>query len=175
MRTINYISNIIVPIIIVTTIFYGMKKNVDIFDTFLDGVKEGLKIGIKILPTLIGLFLLIDILRESGIIDIINRKLKPMLEVVNFPSEILPLALLRPISGSGTIAIAKDIMERYGVDSMIGIMSSVIMGSTETTFYIITLYLGSVKVKKTRGILIGALAADLVGIITSVIICHIMT
>lgn len=175
MRIINYISNIAMPIIILLIIIYGLKEKNKVFDTFLDGAKEGIEITLGIFPTLIGLFVAIGALRSSGILDIIIYFLTPLLNVIHFPSELMPLAMLRPISGSSSIAVATDIMKNYGVDSTLGVMASVIMGSTETTLYTIAIYTSCVKVKKTRGILVAALIGDVVGIITSVVVCRILS
>ena len=129
----------------------------------------------NILPTLIGLFVAIGALRNSGILDIIIRIITPLLNVIQFPSEIMPLAMLRPISGSGSIAVATDIMKTYGVDNSIGMMASVIMGSTETTLYTIAVYTSCVKIKKTRFVLVASLIADIVGMLVSVGICRILS
>ena len=145
------------------------------FDVFLEGAKEGLQIVVNIFPTLLGLFLSINILRTSGIIDAFTNLVLPFLNLLKIPSEILPLALLRPISGSASMAVATDIMTNYGVDSLIGLMSSTIMGSTETTLYTIALYTSAIKVKKARFVLIAALLADFVGMLTSVIFWRIMS
>ena len=134
-----------------------------------------IKIIINIFPTLIGLFLAVGTLRSSGVIDIVINFLEPILNLINFPSEIMPLAILRPISGSSSIAIATDIMKQFGVDSQIGMMASVIIGGTETTLYTIAVYSSSVKIKKTRFVLIVALTADIVGIITSVVVCRFLS
>ena len=146
-----------------------------IVDIFLDGAKEGVSIVFNIFPTLIGLFFAIGALRSCGIIDAIIHLLTPIFNFVKFPTEILPLAFIRPISGSASIAVATDIMKNFGVDSNIGIIASVIMGSTETTVYTIAIYTSSIGVKKTRFVLWAALIADLVGITTSIIICHILS
>ena len=124
---------------------------------------------------MIGLFLAVGALRSSGVIDIAIKLVEPLLNIVNFPTEIMPLALLRPISGSSSIAVATDIMKNFGVDSQIGIMAAVIMGATETTLYTIAVYSSSVKIKKTRFVLIAALTADIVGIITSIIVCRFLS
>ena len=171
MQIINFISSLAMPLVILIIIFYGVIEKNKIFDDFLDGAKDGLMIVINILPTLIGLFLAIGALRNSGVLDIIIRIVTPLLNVLNFPSELMPLAMLRPISGSGAIAVATDIMKTYGVDNMIGMMASTIMGSTETTIYTIAIYTSCVKIKKTRGILFAALTADVIGILISVMIC----
>lgn len=171
MELINFISNVAMPLIILIIIVYGLIERNKVFDTFLDGAKEGLEIVFSIFPTLVGLFVAIGALRSSGIIDALVQILKPVLNVLSFPGEIVPLALLRPISGSSSIAVATDIMKNYGVDSKIGLIASVIMGSTETTLYTIAVYTSSIGIKKTKFTLIAALTADFVGIITSVIVC----
>ena len=175
MNLINYMSNVAVPATILIIIVYGLIEKQQVFDVFLEGAKEGLQIIINIFPTLLGLFLSINVLRASGIIDAITNIALPILNLLKMPPEILPLAILRPISGSASMAVATDIMAKYGVDSLIGLMSSTIMGSTETTLYTIALYTSAVKIKKTRFVLIAALLADFVGMLTSVIFWRIMS
>ena len=172
---INYISNSAIPIIIALIIFYGVKEKAKVFDTFLDGAKDGLEIVIKMFPTLLGIFLAIGVLRSSGVINGIVSLITPLTNFLEIPSSIVPLALLRPISGSASMAIAVDIMQNYGVDTLTGLITSTIMGSTETTFYTIAVYTSAVGIKKTRGILIAALAADVAGIVASVVICRILS
>ena len=173
-NVINYISSAAIPVMILIIILYGLKEKNNVFDTFLDGAKEGIEIVFKLFPTLIGIFLAVGALRSSGLIDFIVGLLSPVVEFLKFPSEIMPLALLRPISGSASMAVAVDIMQNYGVDTLTGIISSTIMGSTETTFYTIAIYTSCVGIKKTRGILFAALAADIAGMATSTIICQIL-
>lgn len=175
MKIINFVSNLAMPLIILMIIIYGLKEKNKVFDTFLEGAKEGIETTFSIFPTLIGLFVAIGALRNSGVLDLIINVVNPILSVIHFPSELMPLAMLRPISGSSSIAIATDIMKNCGVDSNIGIMASTIMGSTETTLYTIAIYTSCVKIKKTRFILIAALAADIVGILTSVVVCRILS
>lgn len=172
MKLIFFISNLAMPLIILLIIIFGMQERKNVFDLFLEGAKEGIKIILNILPTLVGLFVAIGALRSSGILDYINYIVNPILNILYFPSELMPLALLRPISGSSSIAIATDIMKNYGVDSKLGNIASTIMGSTETTIYTIAIYTSSIKVKKTRCILLAALCADFVGIITSIVVCN---
>lgn len=174
-NVINYLSNIAVPGIIILIIIYGLKEKNKVFDTFLIGAKEGIEIVFKMFPTLIGIFLAIGALRSSGVIDFIVDLMSPLVELLKIPSEVMPLALLRPISGSASMAVAVDIMQNYGVDTLIGLISSTIMGSTETTFYTIAIYTSCVGIKKTRGILVAALAADIAGMIASSVICRIMS
>ena len=170
-KFIEFFSNIAMPLMIIIIVLYGVIERKKVFDIFLDGAKEGIDVVFNIFPTLVGLFVAIGALRSSGIIDLAVNFLTPFLNFINFPTEILPLALIRPISGSSSIAVATDIMKNFGVDSNIGLIASVIMGSTETTVYTIAVYTSSIGIKKTRFVLWAALIADFVGIITSVIVC----
>ena len=172
MKIINYISIIAMPVVILIIIIEAVKEKKSVFDIFLKGATDGVEITLKIFPTLIGLFVAIGMLRSSGILDFITKMISPILALIQFPGEVVPLALLRPISGSASLAVATDIIKNNGVDSFVGILASVIMGSTETTLYTIAVYTSLVKIKNTRGILIAALAADLTGIIVSLLICN---
>ena len=174
MQFVNYVSSLAMPSIILIIVVYGIVEKIKIFDVFLEGAKDGIEIVISIFPTLIGLFVAIGALRSSGILDFIISIVSPILNKINFPTEIMPLALIRPISGSSAIAVATDIMKNYGVDSKFGLMSAVIMGSTETTFYTIAVYSASVGIKKTRFVLIASLVADFVGIFVSVFVCNVI-
>ena len=175
MNFINYISNISIPIIIIIILLYGLMEKKNVFDIFLKGVKDGAKMVISIFPTLIGLFLAINALSSSGILDYIIYLLTPILDILNIPSEIMPLAILRPISGSGSMAIATELMKKFGVDSMLGLITATIMGATETTLYTIAVYTNSVGIKKTRFVLFASLCADITGIIASVTIWRILS
>ena len=174
-NVINYISSAAIPVVITVIILYGLKEKKKVFDIFLDGGKEGLEIVIKMFPTLVGIFLAVGALRSSGVIDLIVNLITPITNLLEIPSQIMPLALLRPISGSASMAVAVDIMQNYGVDTLTGLITSTIMGSTETTFYTIDIYTSAVGIKKTRGILIAALAADVAGMIASTVICRILS
>ena len=175
MNNINLLSNLAVPVIILLIVIYGMVERNKVFDTFLEGAKDGLAIVVNLFPTLIGLFLAVGTLRASGVLDFIINIITPVLDVINFPSEIMPLAILRPISGSSSIAVAVDIMKQFGVDSQLGIIAAVIMGSTETTLYTIAVYTSSVGIKKTRFVLVASLVADVVGMLVSVLVCRFMS
>ncbi len=175
MQIVNYLSASAIPIIILIIIFYGIKEKKKIFDIFLEGAKEGIKIVINLFPTLIGIFLAVGALRNSGILDFIINLISPITNLLKIPSQILPLAMLRPISGSASMGVAVDIMQKYGTDTTIGMITSVIMGSTETTFYTIAIYTACIKVKKIRFVLLAALLADLAGMIASVIICQVLS
>ena len=175
MELINYISTISIPLIILIITLNGILEKQNIFDTFIEGAKEGINIIIGIFPTLIGLFVAIGALRQSGVLDMVISMLSPITNIFSIPKEIMPLAILRPISGSASTAIAVDIMKIYGVDSLIGQIASTLMGSTETTIYTIAIYTSIVKIKKTRLVLLAGLIGDLVGTIASVGIWRIMS
>ena len=159
MKIVNYISTIAVPVVIIIIVIYGIADKKKVYDIFVEGATEGMSIVIKIFPTLLG---------------IITRAVSIFTNRVGFPSEVMPLAMLRPISGSASLAVATDIMKTYGVDSKIGLITSTIMGSTETTFYTIAIYTGSIGVKKIRFVLVAALIADFVGMLTSAIVWNII-
>ncbi len=174
MKIINYISIIAMPLVILIIVCEAFREKISIFDIFLKGAVEGVEISLKIFPTLIGLFFAIGMLRSSGIIDFIIKLITPILDFAHFPNEVVPLALLRPISGSASMAVATDIIKSNGVDSFVGIVAAVIMGSTETTLYTIAVYTSCVNIKNTRGVLLAALAADLTGIGVAVLVCRLL-
>lgn len=174
MNIINYISNAAIPVTIFIIIVYGLIEKKKVFDIFLDGAKEGIKIVVNMFPTLVGLFVSIGLLRTSGILDLIISIIAPIIKIFNVPDAVMPLMLLRPISGSASMAIATEIMNTYGVDTLIGLMASTIMGATETTIYTIAVYSSSVGIKNTRFVLWAALAGDVIGMFVAVIIWHIL-
>jgi len=175
MNVINKISVMAIPLTIFFIVVFAVKEKTKIFDNFIDGAKEGIEIVINLFPTLLGLFVAIGALRASGILDLIINVIAPIIKLLNIPVEIMPLVMLRPISGSAAMAIAIDMMNQYGVDTVLGKTISTIMGSTETTLYTIAIYTASVGIKKIRFVLIAALLGDIVGIATSVTICQIMS
>lgn len=162
MNIIIFLSNLAIPLIFLIILFFGIFEKKPVFDIFIEGAKEGMQIAVNIFPTLIGLFVAIGVLRSSGILDFIINLIEPITIFLGFPKEIMPLAILRPISGSASIAIGTDIMKTYGVDSKIGLIASTIMGSTETTLYTIAIYSSAVKIKKTRFVLLAALIGDFI-------------
>ena len=175
MSIINYISSAAMPIIILLIIVYGIIEKNKVYDSFVSGAKEGIEIVFSIFPTLIGIFIAVGALRSSGILDVLIQFLSPITNVFKIPSELMPLMLIRPISGSASTAVATDILTAFGVDSKIGLMASTIMGSTETTFYTIAVYTSCIGVKKIRFVLAAALIADIVGMVFSVIFWSLMS
>lgn len=162
------IGVVIVPSIIFVIIIIGYIKQVPVFDEFVIGAREGMKSLFSITPTLVGLIVSVSMLKSSGTIDILTSFLKRFCDCIHIPNEIIPLVILKPISGSGSIAILDNIFRSYGVDSIIGKISSVIMGSTETAFYAITVYFGAINIKDTRHTIICAIVADIVGVFIAI-------
>lgn len=170
MSIVNYISAIAMPMVILLIVIYGVIEKNKVYDTFLKGAKDGAKIVIRLFPTLLGIFIAVGALRTSGILDLIIGILSPIVNILKIPVEVMPLAILRPISGSASMAIATDIMANYGVDEKIGLIASTIMGSTETTLYTIAIYTSVVGIKKIRFVLIASLIADIVGMMVSILL-----
>lgn len=168
------ISAVAIPIIVLIVIIYGFYKRVDIYDTFIEGAKEGLTATVTIFPYIMAMIFAINIFINSGVIEATLSFAKSFFNVLKFPVEVIPMALLRPISGSATLSILNNIFTNFGPDSYIGRLASTIQGCTDTTFYVITLYFGSVKISKIRHALKVGLFADLVGIVASVLIVSLM-
>ena len=167
-------NNIFIPLLVLFIIIYGLIKKVEIYDVFLEGVREGLAMVLKIFPTIFALVLSVNILTKSNIIKDITHLIMPLLEFFHFPGEILPLAIMRPISGSSALILMNEIFVTYGPDSYLGRIASVIQGSSDTTIYIIGLYYASVGIKKIKYSLIVGLLADLCAVILSIIVINIL-
>lgn len=157
------------PAVLCIILVFGIIKRVPLFDTFLAGAKEGLRASVAILPALVGLMMAVAMLSASGALELFTVWVSPVADWFGLPAETLPLVLLRPISGSGSTAILTQIYDTYGADGFVGRVASVMMGSTETTFYAIAVYFGAVGVKKTRHAIPAALMADTTGYILSVL------
>ena len=155
-------------------IIYGYRKKIDVYDSFIEGSKESFSLIKNLFPTYIAMIFAINIFINSGIFNMISFFLNPLFNKINVPIEIIPLALLRPISSSASLAYLNTILSKYSPDSFIGILSSVIQGCTDTTFYIIALYFGCIGIKKIRYSLVLCLIADIIGIITSIILASIL-
>ena len=166
------ISKIILPLFIIIIIIYGIKKKVNIYDVFLDGAKEGLVTTFSIFPAIIAMIFAINIFLDSNVLYFLVGLFKPLLGGINIELEIIPMALLRPISGTASLAIMNEIFMQFGPDSFTGRLASVLQGCTDTTFYVIALYFGTVKVTKIKHALWGGLFADLVGIIMAFILTN---
>jgi spore maturation protein B len=167
---INVIANLSIPIIVGAIIIYGIYRKVPVFDDFLAGVQENISVGISILPALIALMTAIGVFKASGVLDFIIKILTPILSYIHMPPELLPQALLRPMSNSGSLVFFKETLSTYGPDSFLGRAASIMQGSSETTLYVITIYFGAVGIKNIKYTLRCALFADLVCVVTSIFI-----
>lgn len=164
----QYITKSIIPIIVVIIITYGMIKGRKVYEWFIEGAKEGLKVCLNIFPYLLAMIIAVNIFREAKLLDLLNNAISPISNIIGLPKEIIPLVLVKPLSGSGAIGIMTDILKNYGSDSYIGLIASVIMGTTETIFYTITVYFGAIQIKKIRHTLWAAVLADFIAIIVSI-------
>lgn len=160
-------SSYIIPILLVVVVASGLLKKIDVFTCFLDGAKMGLKSGIDIIPTLVAIMTVIAMFKISGGLDVLSNFLAPVFEFIGIPKEVIPLGLIRPISGSGALCLYEDIISTNHPDSFIGRCASIMMGASETTFYTVAVYYGAVNVKNIRFTLIPCLLADLTVFILS--------
>lgn len=160
-------SELAIPMFIALIMAAGLIKRVDVFSEFTDGARENLKSAFDVLPALIALMTAIGMFKASGGLEIISSAIAPITEFLGFPKECIPLALIRPVSGSGALAVFESILTEVSPDSFAGRVASVVIGSTETTFYTIAVYYGITKVKKTRHAIASSLTADLTGFILS--------
>lgn len=164
------ISNLFIPILVLTIIVYGAKKKINVYDAFVSGAKEGLPMVLSMFPPLLAMIFGINIFTSSGLIDKFFLFLKPLFILINVPLEILPIAVMRPLSGSFGLALLNDIFASYGADTYLSVLASVIQGSSDTTLYIITLYFGTIGIKKIKYALWAGLLADLATVILSLIV-----
>ncbi len=171
MGIITVISTWIIPIIILFVLLVGTLKKVPTYETFVEGGKEGIQMAISLLPFLLGMMVSIAIFRASGAMEAFVDLLSPLLHLIGVPGDIVPLAVIRPISGTAALAITTDLIREFGPDSFIGRLASTMQGSTDTTLYIITVYFGAVGIRRMGDALKVGLLADLIGIISSIIIC----
>lgn len=174
MELIGIISASLIPAIIILTIAVGLMKRVDIYSAFVSGAKDALKTVYNIFPAVSALMIAIGIFRSSGLLQFAESVFSPFLNIFDIPKEILPMALLRPLSGSGGLAILTDIIKECGADSKAGVIASVICGSTETTFYTVAVYFGAVGISNTRHTIRCALIADAVCVISGILICSLL-
>ena len=174
MQWISALSLWMIPVLILFILIYGTYKRVPTYETFVEGGKEGIKITFSIIPFLIGMMVAISIFRASGAMDAVISLIKPVLNALGVPSEVVPLALIRPISGNAALGMASDLISSYGPDSFIGRVASTIQGSTDTTLYVLTVYFGAVGIRRMGDALKVGLWADLVGIGAAIMLATIM-
>ena len=162
----------IMPTVIMLILSFGLIEKGEVYAPFVDGATDGLKTLAGIIPGIVGILVAVEMVKSSGAVEMLAHALSPVLRLIGMPSEVIPLALLRPFSGSGSLGVVNEILKTNGPDSYAGRIASVMMGSTETTFYTVALYYGVAKVKNIRHTLHAALLADFCGIIGSVIVCR---
>jgi spore maturation protein B len=163
-----------IPVFLVGIPLYGALRGVKVYETFVEGAKEGFQVGVRIIPFLVAILVAVGMLRSAGGIDLLARWLDPVLRRLGIPTEILPLAIMRPLSGSGSLGIVTELVKTHGPDSFIARLAATAYGSTETTFYVLAVYFGSVGIKKTRHAAAAGLFADLASLAASILICRIV-
>lgn len=156
-----------IPLIVTVVIIYGLLKKVNLFDVFIEGAKESVNIIFTIMPTLIGLMVAVGIIRASGTLTMLKILLEPLTNLISFPVELIPLVILRSVSSSASLGLVLDLFKEYGPDSFIGRLISIMMGCTETIFYTMSVYFMSIGIKKTRHTLLGAIIANIAGVVAS--------
>ncbi|KLV27774.1 spore maturation protein [Niallia circulans] len=174
MEIVSLISLWMIPSLIGFILLYGTFKKVPTYESFVEGGKEGIQIAFSIIPYLVGMLVSISIFRASGALEFFMSFLKPVLDFIGVPSEVAPLAIIRPISGNAALGMTSDLIATYGPDSFIGRLASVIQGSTDTTLYVLTVYFGAVGIKKMGDALKVGLLADLIGFIAAILVVTLM-
>jgi spore maturation protein SpmA len=173
-RSVDAISKLSIPLLLAMFPLYAALRRVKVYEEFVDGAKEGFEVALRIIPYLVAILVAIGMFRAAGGIDLLSKALAPLMLALGFPPDLLPMVILRPLSGSGSLGVFTELVKNFGPDSVIARMAGTIFGSTETTFYVLAVYFGSVNVKRTRYAVIAGLTGDLVGVIMSVIVCRIM-
>jgi spore maturation protein B len=160
-----------VPVLLVAIPLAGIIRKVKVYDVFIEGAKEGFDVSVKIIPFLVGILVAIGMFRGSGAMDLLMAAVRPLVAPIGFPPQLVPLAVLRSLSGSGSLAFATDLIKTHGPDSLIARMAATMYGSSETTFYVLAVYFGAVGIRRTRHAVPAALIADLVAAIAAVAVC----
>ena len=161
------LSSLVLPVLLAAVAVYGLGKGTDVYGTLTHGAEEGLRVLLRVLPALVGLLTAVNMFRASGAMECFSALCAPLMDRLGIPPETAPLMLIRPVSGSGALAVASDLMSAHGPDSYVGRVAAVMLGSTETTFYTIAVYFGSAGIYRTRHTVPAALAADLTGFLVS--------
>lgn len=170
-EVVDLISLWAIPVLLVGIPLIGMTRKVKVYETFIEGAKEGFEVAVRIIPYLVAILVAIGMFRGSGAMDMLTGALRPLLSSVGFPPELFPLAVFRSLTGSGSLALTTDVIKTYGPDSMLARTAATMYGSSETTFYVLAVYFGAVGVRKTRHAVPSALFADLVAVVASVAVC----
>ena len=168
------VSLLAIPFLLSFLPLYAALRRVPVYEEFVEGAKEGIQVALRIIPFLVAILVAVGMFRAAGGIDMLSRGLDPLFAAIGFPTELLPLVFMRPLSGSGTMGVFTELVQAHGPDSIIARMAGTVMGSTETTFYVIAVYFGSVAVRRSRHAVPAGLLADLAGVIASVVLCRIV-
>lgn len=168
------LSIVAIPVIIAAFVAYAARKKVPVYESFVAGAKGGFEVAIKIIPYLVAMLVAIGIFRASGAMEMLVKLLAPVANLIGMPPQVVPMALLRPLTGSGSLGLMADIMKKYGPDSFIGILVSTMYGSSETTFYVLAVYFGAVNIYRTRHAVAAGLIADAVGMLGALLICRLL-
>jgi spore maturation protein SpmB len=171
-RVVNAVSRLSIPFVLSAFPLYAALRRVKVYEEFVEGAKEGFEVAVRIIPYLVAILVAIGMFRAAGGIELLGRLLKPLMTAVGFPQDLLPLVLMRPLSGSGALGMFSELVKHAGPDSLVTRMGATIYGSTETTFYVLAVYFGAVAVKRTRYAVLAGLTADFVGVVASIIICR---
>ncbi|WP_304362766.1 spore maturation protein [Bacillus sp. FJAT-26390] len=158
-------------IIVFIPLYAALRRKVPVYETFVEGAKDGFGTAINIIPHLVGMMVAISMFRASGALELMLSAVRPLFDYVGIPSEVLPLGILRPLTGAGSLAFTTDLIQNFGPDSMIGRIASTIQGSTDTTLYVLTVYFGAIGIRRTRYALKVGLFSDLVGFFAAIFIC----
>jgi spore maturation protein B len=169
--TLDAISLWAMPVLLVGIPLVGMIRGVKVYDVFIEGAKEGFDVAIRIIPFLVGILVAIGMFRGSGAMDLLTAALRPIVAPIGFPPELVPLGILRSLTGSGSLAFTTDLIKSHGPDSVIGLTAATMYGSTETTFYVLAVYFGAVGVRRTRHAVPAALISDVVAALAAAIVC----
>ena len=167
-NSVNLISYFVIPVILVGFPLYGLYKRVPVYESFVEGAKEGFQVAVRIIPYLVAILFAIAMFRASGAMEALTRLLDPLLGLIGFPPEVLPMAIIRSLSGSGSAGLVVDMIKQYGEDSILVKMAAVMFGSTETTFYVIAVYFGAINIRKTRHAVPAGLISDVAAMIIAV-------
>ena len=165
---IGLLAYFVIPVIVVGFPLYGLYKRVPVYESFVEGAKEGFNVAVRIIPYLVAILFAIGMFRASGAMDFLVTSLNPLLALIGFPGEVLPMAIIRPLTGSGSAGLVADMINQYGEDSLFVKMAATMFGSTETTFYVVAVYFGAVNIKKTRHAVPAGLTADFAAMIIAV-------
>ena len=171
---INLVAIFAVPLILLLFLGWGVVKKVKVYEVFVEGAKDGFNTAVRIIPYLVAMLMAIGVFRASGAMDFVTGLLAPITNLIGMPAETLPMAIMRPLSGSGSLGIMTELMKAHGPDSFIGVLASTMYGSSETTFYVLAVYFGSVNIKNTRHALPAGLIADGFGMLAALVICRIL-